>query len=150
MANNIGEFFVGNIERITLDNNNYRKVLFTTSTQQLVVMSLKPNEEIGEEIHPNITQFIRIEKGSCDAVLNGRIFHMEDNDVVVIPPGTKHNIINTSSINELKLYTIYSPPNHPKDMIQHTKPKNGQDGGSKYLILYKKLRQDYEFICNFQ
>lgn len=144
----IGKVFVGNIEDITVQNENYREVLFTTSTQQLVIMSLLPNEQIGFEVHPNTTQFIRIEKGNCDAVLNGISYHMKDNDSVVVPPGINHNIINTSSNEKLKLYTIYSPPEHPIKTIQKTKPNEHENsGGSAYLNLYKKARDDYVKLC---
>ena len=136
--------FVGDIEKITLDNENYREVLFTTSTQQLVIMSLLPNEEIGEEVHSDTTQFIRIEKGVCDAILNGKVFHMKENDALVIPPKTVHNIINTSATEKLKLYTIYAPPEHPQKTIQPTKPNKEHNGGSQlYANLYMKSRFDY-------
>src|SRR5579872_4026489 len=91
------QFFVGNIEDLTINNDAYRKVLYTTKTQQLVVMSLLPNEEIGEEIHHNVTQFIRVEQGECEAILDDQSFKMNDGDCVVVAPGTKHNIVNTST-----------------------------------------------------
>lgn len=110
-----------NIERETLNNDNYRKVLYTTGQEQLVLMSLKPNEEIGEEVHEDTTQFIRIESGTGKSVLNGKESDLEDGDCVVVPAGTKHNIINTSDVEPLKLYTIYAPPHHPKDTIEGNK-----------------------------
>lgn len=107
--------FKGNIEDLTLKNNFYRKVLHTNSHQQLVLMSIHPCQEIGEEIHPNTSQFIRVEDGQGIAYINGKRYRLRDGDAVVIPPKTPHNIINTSKTKELKLYTIYSPLEHPKD-----------------------------------
>lgn len=150
MINQSHIFFVDNIDKLTLDNNAYRKVLKTTCTQQLVVMSLLPGEDIGTEIHPHTTQFIKVVGGECDAILNGHTFHMKEDFAVVIPPGTNHNIINTSKDNKLKLYTIYSPPEHPDNTLQQTKPKtleNKQDGGS-YRTIYKNTRNDYALLCN--
>ncbi|VBB18455.1 cupin [Yasminevirus sp. GU-2018] len=120
------KFFTGNIESLTNSNTAYRKVLFTTCNQQLVLMSLSGGEEIGTETHSHTTQFIRIEKGTCTAVLNGESVQLKDNDAIVIPPGTEHNIINASSTQPLKLYTIYSPPEHANDLVQQTKPVKGK------------------------
>lgn len=114
--------FAGDIEKITLKNNNYRKVLFTSKRMQLVVMSIKPREDIGSEVHKTIDQFIRIEKGAGIAILGTKKYKLKDGAAVIIPAGVKHNIINTSKTNALKLYTIYSPPNHPVDTIQKNKP----------------------------
>jgi mannose-6-phosphate isomerase-like protein (cupin superfamily) len=116
--------FVNNIETITLKNNNYRKVINTTKRSQLVVMSLKPLEEIGMETHKTKDQFIRIEQGVGMAVLNGKKYKLKDGTAVVIPAGTKHNIINISKTNKLKLYTIYTPPEHDPDTIQKNKPED--------------------------
>lgn len=141
--------FVGDIERLTVENENYREVLFTTPTQQLVVMSLLPNGEIGAEVHSKTTQFIRIEKGNCDAILDDKVFHMKENDAIIIPPGTKHNIINTSLSEKLKLYTIYAPPEHPPKTIQSTKPVKDQTGGfESYKELYIRSRIDYDSLKN--
>lgn len=134
------DIFVGNIEELTLNNDNFRKVLCTTTTQQLVVMNIIPKQDIGMETHSNTTQFIRVESGECDAVLNDITYKMKDNDAVVIPPGTKHNIINTSDTNPLKLYTIYSPPEHARGTVQHDKPKKDSDDEiAKHLILETNL-----------
>ena len=103
--------FRGNIESLTLSNNYYRKVLYTTSNMQLVVMSLKPNEEIGSEIHNTTSQFIRIEEGCATAIIDKKRYYLKPNDSIIIPPGSRHNIINRGYIN-LKLYTIYTPPEH--------------------------------------
>jgi len=113
--------FVGNIETLTLENNNFRKVIHTTLNQQLVVMKLNAGEDIGMEIHTHIDQFIRIEKGSGYAILDGVRVELTDGSAVLIPAGTEHNVI---AITEIKLYTIYSLPNHPYDRIDVTKPEN--------------------------
>ena len=114
--------FFGPIEKQTLENKYFRQVLFTGKYCQLVVMSLKPGEEIGNEVHPNVDQFFRIEQGKAKFVLNGSEEHVgHAGDAVVIPAGTHHNVINTSKTKKLKLYTVYSPPNHPDGTIHKTK-----------------------------
>ena len=114
--------YVGPIEKQTLKNKYFRQVLFTGKHAQLVVMCLKPGEEIGNEVHPNVDQFFRIEKGEVKFVLNGKEEHLaRDGDAVVIPAGTYHNVINTSKKAQMKLYTIYSPPNHPDKTVHKTK-----------------------------
>lgn len=114
--------YVGDIEKATLDNSYFRKVLFTGKYCQLVVMCLQPGEEIGNEVHPNVDQFFRIEEGSAKFVFNGKEEHIVgDGGAVVVSAGTYHNVINTSSANKLKLYTIYSPPNHPDGTVHKTK-----------------------------
>ncbi len=111
--------YVSNIEKDTLENDNFRKVLNTTDKSQLVVMSLLPGEDIGEEVH-SVDQFIRIEQGSGHAVLDGEEFDIEDDSAIVIPAGTTHNIVNTGS-SDMKLYTIYTPPEHPDGTVHETK-----------------------------
>jgi mannose-6-phosphate isomerase-like protein (cupin superfamily) len=101
-----------NIEKQTLNNNFYRKVIYTTPQQQLVLMSIPPGQEIGMEKHSKTTQFIRIESGKGIAKIADRKFLLKDGDAVIIPPNTLHNIISTGT-QPLKLYTIYSPPEHP-------------------------------------
>ncbi len=113
--------FIGNIEELTLKNTYFRQVLFTASHSQLVLMSLKPGEEIGMEVHDKVDQFFRFEKGQGKVVLNGEESAVSDGFAVVVPAGTQHNVINTSQTGELKLYTIYSPPNHPDGTIHKTK-----------------------------
>ncbi|HEY5998548.1 MAG TPA: cupin domain-containing protein [bacterium] len=115
--------YVGHIEKETLKNKYFRKVLFTGKHAQLVVMSLKPGEEIGNEVHPKVDQFFRIEQGQAAFVYNnGKEKHkVRDADAVVVPAGTHHNVINTSKTETLKLYTIYSPPNHPAGTVHKTK-----------------------------
>ncbi len=114
--------YINNIEKDTLENENFRKVLNTTDKSQLVVMSLLPEEEIGNEVHENIDQFIRIEQGSGKAVLNNSDeFELKNGFAIVIPAGTWHNIINTSETDKMKLYTVYTPPNHADGTIHETK-----------------------------
>src|SRR5512141_1076043 len=106
--------YVGAIEEQTLENTYFRKVLFTAQHAQLVVMCLQPSEEIGDEVHPNVDQFFRIEQGEAKFILNERVERLvHDGDAIVVPAGTYHNVVNTSKTTTLKLYTIYSPPNHP-------------------------------------
>jgi mannose-6-phosphate isomerase-like protein (cupin superfamily) len=109
--------YIGNIESETLKNNNFRKVLFTGENEQLVVMSLKPGENIGMEVHPDVDQFIRIEEGEAQAILDGEEHELEDDWAIIISAGTEHDVINTSETEDLKLYTIYSPPEHPDGTI---------------------------------
>ena len=112
--------YVVNIEEASIENENFRKVLYTAKNSQLVVMSLNPNEDIGEEIH-QLDQFIRVEAGQGKAILDGVEHDLKDGFAVVVPAGAKHNIINTSSDTPLKLYTVYSPPNHRDGVIHKTK-----------------------------
>lgn len=112
--------YSANIEDISLTNEHFRKVLYTDDRLQLVVMSLLPNEDIGEEVH-QLDQFIRVEKGVGKAVLDGEELIIQDGSVVIVPQGTKHNIVNTSSTEQLKLYTLYAPPNHPEGTVHKTK-----------------------------
>ena len=110
------------IEKKTLANNYFRKVLFTGKHAQLVVMSLKPGEEIGNEVHPKVDQFFRIEQGKAKFVFGGKEIHLvKAGDAVIVPAGTFHNVVNTSKSEQLKLYTLYSPPNHPDGTIHRTK-----------------------------
>ena len=114
--------YVGPIESETLKNTYFRQVLFTAKHAQLVVMCLQPGEEIGEEVHPSVDQFFRIEQGEATFVFNGTEEHLvRDGDAVVVPAGTHHNVINASKTTPLKLYTIYSPPNHPDGTVHETK-----------------------------
>lgn len=112
--------YVGQIEEETVNNTDYRRVLFTGKLQ-LVLMSLKPGEEIGEEVHEDRDQFFRFEAGTGKVVINGEELLVADGDAVVIPAGAKHNVINTSAEEDLKLYTIYAPSEHPAGTVQHAK-----------------------------
>ncbi len=123
--------FIENIENITIENENFRVVLYTTKNSQLVVMSLKIGEEIGAEIHL-MDQFIRIESGEGKAILDGVEHRISDGSAVVVPAGTNHNIINTSLDHPLKLYAIYSPPNHRDKIIHRTKAEAVIDGKEHY------------------
>ena len=105
---------------MTKRNNNYRKVVYTTKNLQLVLMSLKPREEIGMEKHPRTTQFIRIEQGKGVAIIGKRKYNLSDGSALIIPPNKRHNIINTGK-NKLSLYTLYSPPEHQKNRIERNK-----------------------------
>jgi mannose-6-phosphate isomerase-like protein (cupin superfamily) len=113
--------FKTNIESDTTDNVDYRKVIYTAKDLQLVLMSLQPNEEIGMESHPDKDQFIRIEEGKGKATINGNDYLLRTGDCVVIPQGSEHNIINTSKIRQLKLYTLYSKPEHVDGEVDETK-----------------------------
>lgn len=112
--------YIVNIEKVTKENKNFRQVLYTAKNSQLVLMSLRPGEDIGEEVH-DLDQFIRIERGTGKAILDGVENKIEDDYAVVIPAGTRHNIINTSNDQEMKVYSIYSPPEHRDGVIHKTK-----------------------------
>lgn len=111
--------FLTNIERATIDNDDYRRVLYTARHSQLVLMNVRPGEEIGEEVH-HVDQFIRFEAGEGNAVLDGVEHRVSADDAIVIPAGTRHNIINTGTA-PLKLYTLYSPPEHKDGLVEATK-----------------------------
>ena len=115
--------YVINIEKATMENDNFRKVLNTAQNSQLVVMSLLPGEEIGMEVH-DLDQFIRFEAGRGKVILDGKEHEVEDDWAVVIPAGVEHNVINTSGSEKMKLYSIYSPPEHPDGTIHPTKADN--------------------------
>lgn len=113
--------FKSAIEKDAVENNNFRKVLYTSKYSQLVLMSLRPNEEIGLEAHTSNDQFFRVEAGHGKCVIDGHEYTLSDGDAVVVPAGAKHNVINTSGTEELKLYTIYSPPHHKDGIVRATK-----------------------------
>jgi mannose-6-phosphate isomerase-like protein (cupin superfamily) len=113
--------YVANIEKKSLENKYFREVLYTGPHSQLVAMSLAPGEDIGMETHKNVDQFFRVEAGIGRAILHGKEYNLEDGSAVVIPAGTEHNIINRSKSEPLKVYTIYSPPNHPDGTIHKDK-----------------------------
>jgi mannose-6-phosphate isomerase-like protein (cupin superfamily) len=118
--------YVTDIEKAARDNGYFRQVLYTDANVQLVVMSLKPGEDIGEEVH-QLDQFIRIEAGEGKSVLDGVEYELKDGYALVIPKGTHHNIINTSSDKPMKLYTLYAPPNHKDGTIHKTKAEAEAD-----------------------
>lgn len=109
------------IEKATLENYNFRKVLYTSKHSQLVLMSLLPKEEIGLETHTDNDQFFRFEAGIGEVHIDAEVYIIKDGDAIVVPAGAKHNIINTSSTLPLKMYTIYSPPHHKDGIIRATK-----------------------------
>jgi mannose-6-phosphate isomerase-like protein (cupin superfamily) len=112
--------YIDNIEEKTLDNTYSRHVLFTGKNMQLVVMALKPGEDIGEEVHEHVDQFFRIEQGEAKVIIDDQEDVLKEDMVAIVPAGSKHNVINTSNV-DLKLYTIYAPPNHPDGTINKDK-----------------------------
>ena len=121
--------FVGDIEKLTLENEDFRRVIYTGQHSQLVLMSLKPKEDIGMEVHEIVDQFLRIEKGQGKAILNGEEHEIHDGSAIVVPAGTEHNIINTSQTEYMKLYTVYSPAHHKDGTIHKTKEDASKDQG---------------------
>ncbi|MFH0814836.1 MAG: cupin domain-containing protein [Candidatus Falkowbacteria bacterium] len=119
--------FCSNIEKATLENENFRKVLYTSKHCQLVLMSLKPNEEIGMETHNENDQFFRVEKGQGKCVIDGNEYTIQDGSAIVVPVGAQHNIINVSATDDLKLYTIYSPAHHKDGIVRATKKEAATD-----------------------
>lgn len=117
--------YVTNIEQETLDNTDYRRVLYTTKSSQLVLMSIEPGDEIGEEVH-ELDQFIRIEQGTAEVTIDGVSHTLEDDFAVVIPAGANHNVTNTGN-NALKLYSIYSPPEHKDGTVHTTKADDAEE-----------------------
>lgn len=118
--------YVANIEELAFQNDNFRKVLYTGENGQLVLMSLLAGEEIGEEVHDGVDQFLRIEKGAGTAVINGITHEITDGSAVLVPSGATHNIINTGT-TEMKLYTLYMPPHHRDQVIHKTKAEAETD-----------------------
>ncbi len=113
--------FHSNIEKDTLENNNFRKVLYSAKHCQLVLMSLQPNEEIGMETHTDNDQFFRFEKGQGKVIIDGNEYAVTDGSAIIVPSGAQHNVINTSSTDALKMYTIYSPAHHKDGIVRATK-----------------------------
>ena len=112
--------FVQDIEKLTTDNTDFRRVLYTGKYLQLVLMTLQPGEEIGAEVHEDHDQFFRIEEGNGEVVIDGQSHHIEDDDAVIVPAGARHNVINTGDA-PLKLYTLYGPPEHREGVVRATK-----------------------------
>ena len=122
--------FSTNIEEAALANQNFRQVLYTAKHSQLVLMSLKPGEEIGSEVHPDNDQFFRFEQGQGKCVIDGHEYEVRDGSAIVVPAGAEHNVINVSDAQTLKLYTIYSPAHHQDGIVRATKAEaeaNGAD-----------------------
>ncbi len=123
--------FNTNIERDTLENNDFRRVLYTAKHCQLVLMSLQPKEEIGLETHPENDQFLRFEGGRGAAFIDGSRYEVTDGDAVIVPAGARHNVVNLSETEGLKIYTIYSPPHH-KDGTVHTTKKDAEKDDEEF------------------
>jgi len=119
--------FCSNIEKATLENENFRKVLYTGKHSQLVLMNLKPNEDIGMEVHNENDQFFRVEKGQGKCIIDGNEYTIQDGSAIVVPAGAQHNIINLSDSEDLKLYTIYSPAHHKDGVVRATKAEAAAD-----------------------
>lgn len=119
--------FIENIENLTKENSNFRKVLYTSKHSQLVLMSLKPMEEIGMEVHEENDQFFRVDAGKGKVVLDGVETEISDGFAIVIPAGAQHNVVNTSETEDMKLYTIYSPAHHRDGIIHMTKEQAEAD-----------------------
>ncbi len=119
--------FVDNIEKLTEENDFFRKIIFTSQHQQLVVMSLLPNEEIGMEVHEINDQFLRIEKGQGKVIMNVEEHDVKEGDAFIVPAGVQHNLVNVSGTEKLKLYTIYSPPHHKDGTVHKTKAEAVSD-----------------------
>ena len=122
--------YITNIEKDSLENENFRKVLYTGKNSQLVLMAIEPKDDIGEEVH-NLDQFIRVEAGKGLAILDGVKHEISDGSAIVIPAGTMHNIINSSETEKLKLYSVYSPPEHKDGTIHKT--KNEAENNKKHF-----------------
>ena len=120
--------FNANIEKDTLENKNFRKVLYTGKHSQLVLMSLKPKEEIGMEVHEDNDQFFRFEGGQGKCIIDGTEYVVSNGSAVIVPAGAKHNVINTSGSEDLKLYTIYSPAHHKDGIVRATKEEAEANG----------------------
>jgi mannose-6-phosphate isomerase-like protein (cupin superfamily) len=120
--------FHANIEKLTLGNENFRKVLYTAKHVQLVLMSLPPATEIGMEVHDVNDQFFRFERGQGKVIIDKSEYAVRDGDTIVIPAGARHNIINTSATEALKVYTLYAPPHHKDGIVRATKQQAEADG----------------------
>lgn len=125
------KWFVANIEKLTVENNSFRKVLYTAKHSQLVLMSLLPKEEIGTEHHTDHDQFFRVESGQWACIIDGTEYNLTANTAIIVPAGAEHNIINTSATEQLKLYTIYSPADH-KDGIEYIKKQDAIDNDKPF------------------
>lgn len=119
--------YYGEIEKLTLENESFRKVLYTAQYCQLVLMSLQPGEEIGSEVHEDGDQFFRFEKGTGKVIIDETEYSVKDGDSVIVPAGSQHNVINTSSTEKLKLYTLYAPAHHKDGVERVTKEEAEKD-----------------------
>jgi len=119
--------FNDNIEELALENDNFRKVLYTAPHSQLVLMSLKPNEDIGLEVHEDNDQFFRFESGQGRVIIDGNEYEVKDGSAIVVPAGAEHNVVNRSSSDSLRMYTIYSPAHHKDGVVRATKAEAEAD-----------------------
>jgi len=119
--------FNDNIEELTLENDNFRKVLYTAPHSQLVLMSLKPNEDIGLEVHEDNDQFFRFESGQGRVIIDGNEYEVKDGSAIVVPAGAEHNVVNRSGSESLRMYTIYSPAHHKDGVVRATKAEAEAD-----------------------
>jgi mannose-6-phosphate isomerase-like protein (cupin superfamily) len=119
--------YFAKIEELTLQNENFRQVLYTAKNCQLVLMTLKPGEEIGLEVHEGNDQFFRFEKGTGKVIIDETEYQVRDGDAIIVPQGSRHNVINTSQTDELKLYTLYTPPHHKDQIVRTTKEEAEKD-----------------------
>jgi mannose-6-phosphate isomerase-like protein (cupin superfamily) len=119
--------FDGNIEELTLENDDFRKVLYTAGHSQLVLMSLKPKEDIGLEVHEDNDQFFRFESGQGRVIIDGNEYEVKDGSAIVVPAGAEHNVVNSSGSEALKLYTIYSPAHHKDGVVRASKAEAEAD-----------------------
>lgn len=131
-----------NLEKVTLNNNDYRKVIHTSKFLQVVLMSLKPDEFIDFEIHNDHDQFFRIESGVCKITIEENIYKLTDGDFIVIVAGKNHKVENIGK-SDLKLYTIYSPPNHPHNFVQHVQHVQHVNPDIDYKHKYLKYKSKY-------
>lgn len=134
--------YTTDIEAETIKNTDYRRVLYTARNTQLVLMRLKPGEDIGMEVHGNVDQFFRFEDGEGVVIINGVKTPVKNGSAVVVPSGAQHNIVNTSKTRDLKLYTLYSPPQHPDKLIRRTKQeamKAEEKAGENMLTVREKI-----------
>jgi mannose-6-phosphate isomerase-like protein (cupin superfamily) len=123
--------YVSNIEELSLANDNFRKVLYTDTKTQLVLMSLRAGEEIGKEVHADTDQFLRVEQGTGKAIVDDVSYDLADGSVVIVPAGTPHNLINTGS-EPMKLYTLYMPPHHRDGVVHATKADAEADTSDEF------------------
>jgi mannose-6-phosphate isomerase-like protein (cupin superfamily) len=128
-------FYSSNVAELTKENNNYRRVLYTGANQQFVLMSIPPSDDIKMEVHENHDQFIRIEEGEGKAIIGISTYELKDDSAFIVPAGSKHQIINTSKTKPLKLYTIYSPPEHPDKLVQSTNPDKSEPKMDEQIII---------------
>jgi mannose-6-phosphate isomerase-like protein (cupin superfamily) len=131
--NNIEPFYSENVEDLTINNNDYRRVIFTGKEQQFVLMSINPGDNIPMEVHKEHDQFLRIEEGEGVAIINGIEYKLKNDSAIIVPAGSPHQIINTGS-NPLKLYTIYSPPEHSDKLVQSTNPNFNSNPNSNKSV----------------